>query len=440
MKRCPKCRRDYWDDSLSYCLDDGSALLEGPGSGAQATEVFPSEAPTRKVADSSSSNYLAQHVPGRARSASYKLLLSIAAILVAAVAAAVYLYYPQASSHVPPGSFRAVDSPAYDYYLRGKIDASSQNAERNENAIKILETVVAADPGFAPAYAELARAYGIKADRFAPESEKKKLYDDAKVAVEKSLTLDPDLATGHLVRGMIIWNHNNRFPHEQTILSLKRALALDPNMSEAHHQLGVVYYHIGLLDKSMAELQKAVELDPSNALARFRIGLVSAYQTDYEQALKVLKTVPRDANPPVIERALAGVLFQLGRFTEATAAVDDFLANNPDEGGNVTSVKAMLLAKAGRQREAEDVIAHAIEIGGSFQHFHHTTYNVASAYALIGNNDKALEWLQYTADDGFPCYPYFEKDASLDNLRNDERFIKMMADLKQQWERYRASL
>ncbi|MEP7212017.1 MAG: hypothetical protein ABI791_03020 [Acidobacteriota bacterium] len=33
MKRCPECRRDYYDDTLSFCLDDGSALLEGPGSG-----------------------------------------------------------------------------------------------------------------------------------------------------------------------------------------------------------------------------------------------------------------------------------------------------------------------------------------------------------------------------------------------------------------------
>ena len=30
MKRCPECRRDYYDDSLMYCLDDGTALLEGP--------------------------------------------------------------------------------------------------------------------------------------------------------------------------------------------------------------------------------------------------------------------------------------------------------------------------------------------------------------------------------------------------------------------------
>src|SRR5687767_830735 len=30
MKRCPECRRDYYDDSLLYCLDDGNALAEGP--------------------------------------------------------------------------------------------------------------------------------------------------------------------------------------------------------------------------------------------------------------------------------------------------------------------------------------------------------------------------------------------------------------------------
>ena len=32
MKRCPECRRDYYDDTLLYCLDDGNALLEGPAS------------------------------------------------------------------------------------------------------------------------------------------------------------------------------------------------------------------------------------------------------------------------------------------------------------------------------------------------------------------------------------------------------------------------
>jgi hypothetical protein len=36
MKRCPECRRDYYDDTLLYCLDDGNALLDGPASGSQS--------------------------------------------------------------------------------------------------------------------------------------------------------------------------------------------------------------------------------------------------------------------------------------------------------------------------------------------------------------------------------------------------------------------
>ncbi len=32
MKRCPECRRDYTDETLNFCLDDGNALLDGPTS------------------------------------------------------------------------------------------------------------------------------------------------------------------------------------------------------------------------------------------------------------------------------------------------------------------------------------------------------------------------------------------------------------------------
>ena len=38
MKRCPECRRDYYDDTLLYCLDDGNALLEGPASASSGDE------------------------------------------------------------------------------------------------------------------------------------------------------------------------------------------------------------------------------------------------------------------------------------------------------------------------------------------------------------------------------------------------------------------
>jgi hypothetical protein len=46
MKRCPECRRDYYDDSLLYCLDDGSALLEGPATADEPeTAIFDRSVP-----------------------------------------------------------------------------------------------------------------------------------------------------------------------------------------------------------------------------------------------------------------------------------------------------------------------------------------------------------------------------------------------------------
>src|SRR4051794_39786616 len=50
MKRCPECMRDYFDDSLTYCLDDGAVLLEGPRTDDQITRIMPDiypDTPTR---------------------------------------------------------------------------------------------------------------------------------------------------------------------------------------------------------------------------------------------------------------------------------------------------------------------------------------------------------------------------------------------------------
>lgn len=39
MKRCPECRRDYYDETLRFCLDDGNALLEGPATADEPATV-----------------------------------------------------------------------------------------------------------------------------------------------------------------------------------------------------------------------------------------------------------------------------------------------------------------------------------------------------------------------------------------------------------------
>jgi tetratricopeptide (TPR) repeat protein/predicted Ser/Thr protein kinase len=333
-------------------------------------------------------------------------------------------------------------SPAYDTYLRAKVVIKSESQDEIENAIKLLKQALAIDPQFAPAWAALARAYNIKSFYFsAPEEQRKQLNEEAAVAVEKALSLDPNLAEGHYARGLILWTHANRFPHEAAIQSYRRALELDPNLDEAHHQLGVVYFHIGLFDKAWAEIEKAVSINASNTLARFRFGVINMYRGKYEDANAVFKSTPLKSNPSLWAYQSATALFRLGRTEEANQLLDEYLQNYPhDEGGVGTSVRAMMLAKAGKFREAEAAIQRALEIGRGFGHFHHTAYNIASAYALMNQPALALKWLQNAADDGFPCYPLFANDTNLDSLRNDLPFIAFMTKLKQQCDHYQATL
>lgn len=361
--------------------------------------------------------------------------VSVGVFLIATVLA-VYLVV---RSYRTPSTTSSGDTAA-DMVLHAKVLMKNENREDNENAISLLKGAVARDPNFALAWAELARAYNSRAFYYAPE-QSKQLNIDAQFAAEKALSIDPNLPEANFVQGVLLWTHPNRFPHDQVIQAYKRALVLNPNLDEVHHQLGLVYFHIGLLDKAWAEIEKAVELNPSNTYARFRFGVIDLYRGKYEEALAVFNSTPLEKNPSLWAFQTATALFQLGRSDDASALIDEYLSKYPrDEGGVGTSVNAMILAKAGKTREADVAIQRAVEIGKGFGHFHHTAYNIASAYALMDKREEAIEWLQNAADDGFPCYPLFDNDANLKSLRTDYRFIAFMAKLKQQWEKYNATL
>jgi tetratricopeptide (TPR) repeat protein len=366
----------------------------------------------------------------------------IVASIVLAVAGGVY-EYSRTVKH-PPASGAAARSAkpvAYDAYMRGMVSVSSENPADNQAAAKLFEQAVAADPNFAAAYAELSRAYTIKARYVASDTERKKSYEDAEVAVDKALAIDPDLAEGHFARGLMLWSPYKRFPHVQAIQSYRRAIELNPKFDEAHHQLGFVYLHIGMLDKGQREIEKALEINPGNTLARYRLGVIDMCRAKYAEAFQIFNSTPLEQNPELLAFYASNALFRLGRSEEASELIDRYFKDySKDKGGMVTSVKAMMLAKAGKKSQAEATIHHAIEIGRGYAHFHHTSYNIASAYALMNEPEQAMKWLRVTAEEGFPNYPLFEGDAQLDNLRKDPRFTAFMAQQKQQWEHFSATL
>ncbi len=381
----------------------------------------------------------AEALPKR-RSNSYQLVIIAATAVIAA--GSLWLAVKWLQGTLPNESLRSgtneLRSPAHDLYLRGKVKVANENRTDTLEAIKILEEAVALDPNLAEAHALLARGYNTMAFKYSTGDERKKYHENAEVEIEKALELNPNMAEVHFARGLILWSNTRGFPHEMAIQSYKRSLALDPGQHETWHQLSLVYSHIGLLDEASQAVEKALEINPNNTLARFRAGVYVAYKGRFDEAVAIYKTIPRDFTTLLVDRSMAEALIQSGHLAEAERITDEYLREFPqDEGGSFTSLRALLLAKAGKESESEEAIRQAIEIGSGYGHFHHTAYNIASAYAAMNKPDDAVKWLEYAADNGFPNYSYFEIDPNLNNIRNHPRFTEFMARLKPQWERFK---
>ena len=329
-----------------------------------------------------------------------------------------------------------VNPEAYDQYLKGRYFLNRQNPEDQDTAIAALERAVEIDPGFATAYAELAQAYTWKHFSFAPEQVE--LAEKAFVSSEKALSLDPMAASAYLARGRLHWTPENHFPHEKSIADYKRAIALNPSLGEAHNLLALVYTHIGLLDEALREAREGVRVDPINNLLQLRIGQTLNSQGKYEEALTVLRAIPDNLHPSVVGHQTAWALFNLGRIEEASAKLDQLIRDFPDKGGTFAGMKALIAAQRGDNEEAEKFIQAAIEKAKGYGHFHHTAYTIACAYSLMNRPAEATEWLRQAAETGYPCYPAFLIERSLDNIRTDPRFEDLMERIRPQWEHFKS--
>jgi tetratricopeptide (TPR) repeat protein len=329
---------------------------------------------------------------------------------------------------------RPVDPGAHDVYLQGLFHARQETRSENEIAITLLERATALDPQFALAHASLAQAYTME---FFSWDASKEWESKAAAEIEEALALDANLADAYVVRGNLAWTLANHFPHHRAIEDIRRALALNPNSAFAHAALGSVYVHIGLLDESLTELNAALALDPHSRFTAYRVPRVYLYQQQYERALSEFERHPEFSAEMQWQHALA--LGYLARRPEALDLIER-LSRDLSKNADVASTHAVLLAAGGDQAGTERKIREAIHNGQGKSHFHHAEYNIASAYALLGRNRLALEWLRKTAEDGLPCYPLFEKDPNLNKLRADPEFTDFLTRMRSQWEGFKATL
>ena len=57
-----------------------------------------------------------------------------------------------------------------------------------------------------------------------------------------------------------------------------------------------------------------------------------------------------------------------------------------------------------------------------------SAYNAACGYALSGQKEEALDWLEMSVKSGYADFDHLRKDTDLDNLRNEKRYKKLLTD------------
>jgi len=256
--------------------------------------------------------------------------------------------------------------------------------------------------------------------------------------VAKALQLDPELPAAHLAKARVLWRPSSGFQHEKALAELRHALAVNPNFGDGHFFLGAFFFHVGLIEESLQQLNRADELDPGNLMVKFEIAVNALYHGRYNNAYTMMEAYPTLMVRPVVEWRMASALFYAGRTNEARARIEEAKAKYKDDGGILTSMQALFLAAAGDKTRAKEKINEAIKIGQGFGHFHHTTHVIASAYALMDEPDLAMKWLNYTAENGYPNLTWFERDPNLDKLRKNPRFIEFLEKLRPRFERLKA--
>ena len=340
---------------------------------------------------------------------------------------------PAVSNPASAAKARAVDPAAFDLYLRGVSHTLRGNEPDLDQAIALLEQSAAIDPAFQSTQAYLALAYGNKSATYRPNEP---IWEEKGfAAAQKALLLDPDSPEAHYAQAVMLWRPSHAFPSKEALAELRKALAVRQNFDEAWHQYGVILTHVGHLDDAVRAIERAVQINPRNTFARFRFAPIRVYQLQFEEAIAALNRVPPDTFPAQWTYQRAWALLSLGRLDEARTVIDRALVENPvDQGGVLHSARGMLRAMAGDRSGAEADIADAIRVGKSFIHFHHTAYAIGAIYTRLGNMDRAQEWIENAANDGFPNFTYFENDPHLERLRAVPRFRTFLAKLRQEWE------
>jgi serine/threonine protein kinase/tetratricopeptide (TPR) repeat protein len=172
---------------------------------------------------------------------------------------------------------------AYESYARGMMNLRLASRDSLERAISAFEDAIRHDPEYAMAWAALGGAYSLKGSFLS-------ITDLVRKAVEmerRAVAIDPDLADAHAWLGAALLNLGQV---EQAIASIDEAIRLEPENGQAYQAVGRAYW-VGKGDFAAAipAFRKAIELNPEAGYSYLQLGLLLAWEGQYEEAEAVCR-------------------------------------------------------------------------------------------------------------------------------------------------------
>jgi TolB-like protein/class 3 adenylate cyclase len=219
---------------------------------------------------------------------------------------------------------------AMDLYFQGKACMNRGiSPEYTAQARGFFERALALDPGNIEALVGVAIVDVTFGPGFLADDRAARLAS-AEAAATKALSLAPNHARAHVLLGVVkIFTNRGA----QGIAECERALVLDPNQADAHAWIGIGKYSIGRAAETEAHIHEALRLSPRDILA-FRwmwiLGLAKfQLNADADAAAWMRRSLEANRNQPIGHFLLAAVLAQLGKPSEARAAVEAGLGFDP---------------------------------------------------------------------------------------------------------------
>jgi DNA-binding winged helix-turn-helix (wHTH) protein/tetratricopeptide (TPR) repeat protein len=318
------------------------------------------------------------------------------------------------------------DQLAYADFVRGFRLSSSGDPTLLDEAVHRLTNAVTRDPGFSLAHATLSLTCANRYFELEPAT---KWLDKAEFHCARALQLNRDLPEAHVAKAFLLWSPSKNFQHLDAIAELHKAISLQKNLPHAYNRLGTILAHIGLFDRAREMYERGRPFQPRKAVSH---SIVQVYIWSGELALAQEEIQAWRAENPTNRYAIyfaAQAAMMAGDWQEAKALLDEAIQLLPEE-PLVISLMGLYWALTGNSEPALQCVARACSTAKTFGHAHHTYYQIAGIFSLLGRRAVAFEWLERSVSSGFACWPFFLKDACLQGLRGLPEFETLVSSLQ----------